>query len=119
MTVIRPFTQSRLKIEQGLGHGSGLRLKVFGENVFFIGGTDNRKKILHKKLFIEKRVLTSNFYEFCVKATWRDNQVNAKKFAFDFVSNYTESPMGMGEASTNRQVGQRLLTSPSFAEIRK
>jgi len=86
-TVISPFTQSRLKIEQGLGHGSGLRLKVFGENVFFIGGTDNRKKILHKKLFIEKRVLTSNFYEFCVKATWRDDSVNTRNLYLIFVSN--------------------------------
>jgi len=67
----------------------------------------------------DKQVLTSDFYEFCVKATWRDNQVNTKNLYLIFVSNYKKSPMGMGEASTNRQVGQRPLTSPSFAEIRK
>jgi len=115
-TVIRPFTQSRIKIEQGPGKVLVYDRHFFGENVLTRHDVRNFSQ---KEWLSKSMVLTSDFYEFCAKATWRDDFSKYKEFVFDFVFNYTESLMGMGEASTNRQVGQRLLTSPSFAEIRK
>jgi len=79
------------------------------KNVFSSEELEDRKKFCTESPIEGSTVLTSYFYEFCVKATWRDDSVNTKNLYLIFVLNTRNREWGWGRLQPTARLGRSPL----------